>query len=159
MAQEVKSADELAQVFGQVKEDVIVGGKTLTITPFRTKQFVEVLKCIDKLADAGVVEITDDLGKAVKEFNPLKMVLRGGDQLIRILHIASGLMVGEIEQMELTETVKLASTVFSVNLDFFFQNGQEFRAALGPAWEALQGVIGQTTGQPPLTDSSPQATA
>lgn len=51
---------ELEQALGQVSETVTVkaGGKSreVTLTPFRLRQFAAVLKCVQRLRDAGFVE-------------------------------------------------------------------------------------------------------
>ncbi len=145
MAEEATAA-QLAEMLGEIKEEVTIKGRARTITPLRAKQFADVLKCIDKLADAGVIEIKADegvegtLAKMRREFNAVKMILRGGDQLIRIVSLASGLSISEVEGLDMVDMVKLTSACFKVNLDFFDRNAEAFKEALGPVWETIQGL-------------------
>ncbi|HEU4596369.1 MAG TPA: hypothetical protein VFS10_14630 [Pyrinomonadaceae bacterium] len=163
---ETVPAEELAEVLGDIKEVVTVKGRERVITPLRVKQFVEVLKCVDKLADAGVViikpegDLKDTLAQVRREFDAVKMILRGGDQLIRIVHIASGLSISEVEGLGLVDMTKLTSTVFKVNLDFFDRNAEAFTEALGPLGEAVKGLLGKPTegGSEPSPASSTTAT-
>lgn len=161
----VAPAAELAEALGDLKEEVTVKGKPRTVTPLRTRQFVEVLKAVDKLMEAGVVTIEPGAGigeafaQARKEFDPLKMVLRGGDQIIRIVSVGSGLSVSEVENLDLTDMVRLTAAVFKVNLDFFDRNGEALAAALGPLGETIKGLLGGgTIGEPSSPDSSEPAT-
>ncbi len=143
---------ELAEALGEIKAEVKIKGRTRTITPFRAKQFVEALKCVDKLVDEGVVvlkvggDIEGTIAQLKREFNATKMVLRGGDQVIRIVSIASGLGISEVEGLNMVDMVKLTASCFKVNLDFFDQNADAFMEALWPLREAVQALIGEVTG-------------
>jgi hypothetical protein len=149
---ETANADELAEVLGDIREEVTIKGRARAVTPLRVKQFVEVLKCVDKLAEAGVVEIKTGGGiegaieQIRRETDITKMILRGGDQLIRIVHIASGLSVSEVENLGMVDMVRLTSAVFKVNLDFFDRNAGAFKEALGPLGETVKGLLGPAAG-------------
>jgi hypothetical protein len=144
--------DEIAEVLGDIKEVVTVKGRERVITPLRVKQFVEVLKCVDRLVEAGVVEVRTAGGiegvieQMRREFNAQKMILKGGDQVIRIVSIASGLSISEVENLGMVDMVKLTATVFKVNLDFFSQNAEQFTEALGPLGEAVKGLFDPPEG-------------
>ncbi len=149
---EAVGAEELAQVLGQITEEVTIRGgrKTLTITPFKAKQFFDVLKCIDRLVDAGVVTLemppSGDVNAAIaqlkRELDPRKMIMRGGEQLIRIVAIGARLSVSEAEELDMADLARLTGAVFKTNLDFFWQNQSELKEALGPLWETIRGLIG-----------------
>lgn len=162
----VAPAEELAEALGEIKEEVQVKGKTRTIKPLRTRHLAEVLKAVDKLIEAGAVVVEPEAGleqalaQARREFDPLKMVLRGGDQIIRIVAAGSGLSVSDVESLDITDMLRLTSAVFKVNLDFFDRNSAELKAAIAPLWETVTGLVGGgTVGQPPSPDSPEQATA
>jgi hypothetical protein len=55
----------------------------------------------------------------------LKMFLDGGDEIINILSIAAGgqLAAHALDDLDLVDGARLASAVFSVNLDFFTRTG------------------------------------
>jgi hypothetical protein len=169
------AAAELAQTLGQMSETVpvVVDGKPrdVTVSPFRLRQFAHVLKCVQRLRDAGAIE-AHTLKKAVKDiseaesaeqatgrFDMLKMILQGGDEIINILQVAVGgqLQAQALDKLDLVSAARLASAVFSVNLDFFYQNRATIQAALAPAVKAVEKVVDEgveALGQPPSTDSS-----
>jgi hypothetical protein len=159
------TTEEIAGALGEIKETVVVKGRPRVVTPLRVKQLVDVLKCIDKLADAGVVEIKTggDVEGVVeqmrRDFDAVKMILKGGDQVIRIVHIASGLGISEVEGLDMADMVRLMSAVLKVNLDFFDRNAEAFKEALGPLGEAVKGLFGQPAGGSEASpDSSTTAT-
>ncbi len=162
-----EGTEEIAEALGEIKEEVTVKGRLRTITPLRVKQFVDVLKCVDRLAEAGVVEIKVKAGEGVegaveqmrREFDAVKMTLKGGDQIIRIVAIASGLGISEVEGLDMADMVRLTSAVFKVNLDFFDRNAEAFKEALGPLGETVKGLLGgQAAGSEPSPGSSTTAT-
>ncbi|HEX8499278.1 MAG TPA: hypothetical protein VF659_01710 [Pyrinomonadaceae bacterium] len=165
------AAAELAQALGQVSETVTVkvGGKPreLTVTPFRLRQFARVLKCVQRMRDAGLVQpeaLTaiaegEDAKEAAGKLDILKMFLEGGGEIVNILIVAvEGQMKAEhVDALDLVDGARLASAVFGVNLDFFYQNRETIQAALAPAVKAVEKVADEgldALGQPPLTDSS-----
>ena len=169
------AAAELVQALGQVSETVTVtvGGKPreVTVTPFRLRQFARVLKCVQRLRAAGVIEeqTLRDIagGKDAKEvagrFDFLKMFLDGGEEIVNILHIAvEGQMKAEhVDGLDMVDASRLASATFGCNLDFFYLNREMIQAALAPAVEAVEKVMDEgveALGRPPLTDSSEPAT-
>jgi hypothetical protein len=164
------AATELAQALGQVSETVTVkvGGKSreIEVTPFRLRQFARVLKCVQRLRDAGLIETDtlkdiaegDDAKETSKRLDFLKMFLAGGGEIVNILIIAvEGKMKAEyVEDLDLADGACLASAVFAVNLDFFYQNREAIQAALAPAVRAVEKVVGEgveALGLPPSTDS------
>lgn len=176
MAQAVTGADELAQALGQISETVQVkpNGKAVdvTITPFRLRQFSQVLRCVQRLKAAGVIEsktltkLRDaaSVEEATRDFDMVKMFLDGGDEIINILQIAVGvqLKAHEVDKLDLLEGARLLSVVFAVNLDFFYRNRGAIEAALAPAVKAIESVMQSgvgALGQPPSTDSEAPDTA
>jgi hypothetical protein len=169
------AADELEQALGEVSESVTVTarGKSykVTVTPFRLRQFSNVLKCVQRLRDAGVIKPqmieqvrgASNAQEAAEGFDMLKMFLDGGDEIINILSIAtSGQLAAHIlDDLDLVSGAGLASAVFSVNLDFFYRNREQIQAALAPAVKTLESVAQngmEALGRPPSTDSSGPAT-
>ncbi|HEX8117632.1 MAG TPA: hypothetical protein VF521_10210 [Pyrinomonadaceae bacterium] len=169
---------ELEQALDEMSESVGVkaGGKVVTVTvkPFRLRQFAQVLKCVQRLRDGGVIEEkalkdiaeADDAQEAVKRFDMVKMFLDGGDEIINILQIAVGkgqqLTSAAVDDLDLMDGARLASAVFAVNLDFFYQNREAIQGALAPALKAVDTVVSEgveALGQAPSTDSEGQDTA
>jgi hypothetical protein len=179
MAQALKEVPtELEQALGEVSETVAVkaSGRVVevTVTPFRLRQFAQVLKCVQRLRAAGVVEekalndivAADDAQEVVKGFDMVQMFLDGGDEIINILQIAVGkgqqLTSAAVDDLDLVDGARLASAVFAVNLDFFYQNREAIQGALAPALKAVDTVVSEgvgALGQPPSTDSGAQDTA
>jgi hypothetical protein len=166
----VDTAQELAEALGQVSETVTAAGREIKIRPFRLREFADVLKCVQRLRDAGAVETktlttlaqSASVEEAKSKFDMLKMILAGGDEIINIMQIATGLQWQVLNSLEIPDAVRLASAVFSVNIDFFFQNRELIQKALAPAVQAVGRIASEgvgALGQPPLTDSEAQATA
>lgn len=179
MAQAIKELPtELEQALGEVSETVEVkaGGRLVSVTvkPFRLRQFSHVLKCVQRLREGGVIEekalkdiaAANDAKEAAKGFDMVKMFLEGGDEIINILQIAVGkgqqLTSAAVDELNLVDGARLASAVFAVNVDFFYQNREAIQGALAPALKAVETVMDgglEALGQPPLTDLSEQDTA
>jgi hypothetical protein len=169
---------ELEQALGEVSETVEVkaGGKIVSVkvTPFRLRQFAQVLKCVQRLREGGVIEEqalrsvaeADDAQEAAKNFDMVKMFLEGGDEIVNILQIAVGkggqLTSAAVDSLDLVDGARLASAVFAVNVDFFYQNKEAIQGALAPAVKAVETVMEgglEALGGPPLTDLGEQDTA
>jgi predicted DNA-binding protein len=146
-----------------------------TIAPETIKRVKDAIapETIEHVKDVENVENAEDASKRVTEaesakeakegFDFVKMLLDGGDELINILSIAVGkqLQAQALNNLDLVDAARLASAVFAVNLDFFYQNKDLIQAALAPAVKAIESVATngvEALGQPPLTDSSGQAT-
>jgi hypothetical protein len=174
----IADASELEQALGEISETVEVkaNGKTVSVTvsPFRLRQFSQVLKCVQRLRDCGVIDekklksVTEaeDAQEAVKSFDMVKMFLEGGDEVINILQIAVGrgqqLKSDAVDGLDLVDGARLASAVFAVNVDFFYQNKEAIQGALAPAVKAVETVMDgglEALGGPPLTDLGEQDTA
>lgn len=168
----------LAKALGQVSEEVAVNGRSVTVAPFRLRQLSNVLKCVQRLRDAGVIEDktlkeaarAEGTDEAVKRLDVLKMFLNGGDEIINILRIATDLQAHVIDNLDIPTGVRLIAATFKVNLDFFYRNREEILGALMPAIEAVENIKADGVGalaQPPTspdgpqqsTDSSPPGTA
>lgn len=175
MATAATPTEELAQALGQVSETVTVrpNGKPVdvTVTPFRLRQFAQVLKCVQRLRESGVIDEkklksvaeAEDAREAAKNFDMVKMFLEGGDEIVNILQVAVGnqLQAHLLNNLDLLDGARLASAVFSVNLDFFYRNREAIQAALAPAVEAVENVVRggvEALGAPPLTGSGAQDT-
>jgi hypothetical protein len=174
----IAEPSELEQALGEISETVEVkaGKKTVqvTVTPFRLRQFAQVLKCVQRLRDCGVIDEqklkgvadAEDVQEVVKSFDMMKMLLDGGDEVINILQIAVGkgqqLPAEAVDRLDLVDGARLASAVFAVNVDFFYRNREAIQGALAPAVKAVETVMDgglAALGQPPLTDSGEQDTA
>lgn len=154
MAQAV-AKDELARVLNLEGETITLAGESLTVKPFRLKQFVGVLRCVGELFDNGMSVVSRPVAnpecqtcegtgdadgspctcltkKDFREFNFGKMLLSGGDSVIEILSIATGKDSEWLGNLDLAESTKLASIVWSVNQDFFSLNQATLKEALGP---------------------------
>jgi hypothetical protein len=175
---EGEAAKALAEALGETSETVTITigreAREITITPLRLRQFVGVLKCVQRLRDAGVVETktlvslasSANVEEATKSFDMMKMLLAGGDDIISILSIATDLPIHQLDKLSVPDSVRLASAVFKVNLDFFFQNRAEIEAAIAPAVQAIEAATkteeksdgAQTIGLPPSIGSLEQGT-
>jgi hypothetical protein len=170
------AAAELAQALGQISETVTVkvGGKPreVTVSPFRLRQFSAVLKCVQRMRAAGLIEArtlkeiaeAGDAQEAAGRLDMLKMFLDGGEEVVNVLQIAvAGKMKAEhVDDLDLADGARLASAVFAVNLDFFYQNRATIQEALAPAIEAVEKVVDEGAGAlglTPPTDSLGRATA
>ncbi len=173
MAQALREVPtELEQALGEVSETVEVkaGGRLVSVTvkPFRLRQFSQVLKCVQRLRDCGVIEEkalrgvaeAEDAEEAARGFDMVKMFLDGGDEIINILQIAVGkgqqLTSSAVDDLDLVGGARLASAVFAVNLDFFYRNREAIQGALAPAVKAVESLVEggvEALGQPPSTDS------
>ena len=139
-------AAELAQALGQVSEEVAVSGRAVKVTPFRLRQFSNVLKCVQRLREAGVIEdaalkvaaSAESADEAVKRLDVTKMFLSGGDEIINIARIATNLPAQVVDNLDIPTGVRLIATIFKVNLDFFYQNREVIVGALMPAVEAFE---------------------
>jgi hypothetical protein len=168
-------AEELEQALGEVSETVTVKvqGKDVdvTVTPFRLRAFANVLKCIQRMRDAGAIAPeaikrateAENAEEARENFDFLKMLLDGGEEIINILSIAAGkqLQSHALNNLDLVDGARLASAVFAVNLDFFYRNRELIQTALAPAVKAIENVAEkgvEALGGPPSTDSSGQDT-
>lgn len=163
------AARELENALGQTEETVAVAKQQVTVRPLRLRQFASALKCVQRLRAAGVIEDKafkdvaegEDAAEVVKRFDMAKMFLDGFDEIINIINIAVSLPPRTVDNLDLLEGARLASAIFKVNLDFFYQNREAIRAALAPAVEAVEQVMNgglETLGQPPLTASEEQVT-
>jgi hypothetical protein len=174
----IAEPSELEQALGEISETVEVkaGGKPVSVTvkPFRLRQFSQVLKCVQRLREGGVIDDkklksvaeAEDAQEAVKSFDMVKMFLEGGDEVINILQIAVGkgqqLKSDAVDGLDLVDGARLASAVFAVNVDFFYQNKEAIQGALAPAVKAVETVMEgglEALGGPPLTDLGEQDTA
>lgn len=174
----IADASDLDQALGEISEtcEVKAGGKSVSVTvkPFRLRQFSQVLKCVQRLREGGVIDDkklksvaeAEDAQEVVKSFDMVKMFLDGGDKVINILQIAVGkgqqLTSAAVDDLDLVDGARLASAVFAVNVDFFYQNKEAIQEALAPAVKAVETVMEggiEALGGPPLTDLGEQDTA
>jgi hypothetical protein len=172
------TADELAQALREISETVVINvsgkPKELTLTPFRLRQFAQVLRCVQRLRDGGVVKAEDlkavarevteaedaeGARESLRRFDILKMFLLGGDEIINILSVAVGgqLQAQALDKLDLVDASRLAAAVFAVNLDFFYQNRETLQEALAPAVKAVEKMADEGVGAlglAPSTDSA-----
>lgn len=177
-------AQGLALALGQFSKTVEIEslesatGKTDTVTripvtlrKLRAKQFVNIFKCIDDLVTAGVVRLADDEGNLIMgakgiltEFRDEKMLLRGGDPVLEMLAIVTGLTRAHIDELDLLDLGKLLGAAWEVNERFFVQHQAELKTALGPIWKLIEGLTTKKkekekeSSPDSSTSSSPEAT-
>jgi hypothetical protein len=132
----------------------------LVITKIRAKQFVAIFKKIDELVDAGVVKLTDETGAFIfsakgifTQFSETKLILRGGEPVLDILSIVSGLPREIIDELDLVDLAKIIGAVWETSERFFVQNQTVIKEALGPLWAMAETLI--TALQQATTTSSP----
>lgn len=116
------------------------------------------------MRDVAEAEDAEGAQKPLRRLDLMKMFLTGGDELINILSVATAgqLQAQALDGLDLVDAAKLASAVFSVNLDFFYQNRETLQAALAPAVKAVEKVVDEGAGAlglTPPTDSSAPDTA
>lgn len=119
----------------------------VTIRKLRAKQFVRIFTCIDTLVQNGVVRLTDEAGNMIlgakgvlSEFRDEKMILRGGDPVLEMLAIATGLEKTVVDNLDLLDLGRLLGAAWEINERFFAQHQTELKAALGPIWTLVESV-------------------
>jgi len=153
MAEE--TMEGLATALSQTEKIVIIHsdpdnetlGTPVSIKKLRAKQFVKIFACIDDLVQKGVVRVTDETGNFVlgargvlSEFRDEKMLLRGGEPVLEMLAIASGLKKETIDNLDLLDLGKLLGAAWEINERFFVQHQTELKQALGPVWKLVEGL-------------------
>lgn len=116
MAQQA-AAEEVARLTGEFKRVVVIAGGELAITPLRAKQFASVLGEIAKLTESATQMLAGGRGG----FNPLQLVLGGGEPALNIIAIAARRDRAFVDELELDDLARLADACYSVNEDFFDQ--------------------------------------
>lgn len=102
--------------------------KEIYVAPLRVKQFSEVLKCVNQLAEQLGISLNSGMEAA-------QLLMTGGDVAIRLIAIASGLEIPEIEKLQLDEAAELAGAIWSVNKSFFEKKAVTMLAAFGMSQE------------------------
>jgi hypothetical protein len=162
-------AQGLATALGQFSKIVEIedpSGRNRTrdvvINKLRAKQFVAVFQAVDELVEAGVVRLADANGALIvsdkgflEQFKYEKLILRGGEPVLKILSIVSGLTKDEVDNLDLLDLIKLLSAAWEVNQRFFDQNQAEIKAALGPVWTLIETLAGSMKRTP--SESSPDS--
>lgn len=141
-------ATKLAEVLGADSQTVSVATASnraldIVVRPLRLKQFSEVLKCIDELSEAGVTIFDDGKG-----FDTAKLLLRGGDSVMKLLAVATGQPLELIENLDLADAANLAGAVWQVNANFFKKKADSMLAAFGvdPATaQKVKALLGSLT--------------
>lgn len=140
----------------------------VTVRKLRAKQFVKIFACIDDLVQKGVVRLTDETGNLIlgakgvlSEFRDEKMILRGGDPVLEMLAIATGVDKATIDNLDLLDLGRLLGAAWEINERFFVQNQTELKAALGPIWSLVEGLTKKKESNPaaPSPDSSINSSA
>ena len=144
--------------------------ETVIIRKLRAKQFVRIFACIDDLVQKGVVRLTDEAGNLImgakgvlSEFRDEKMLLRGGDPVLEMLAIATGLKRETVDNLDLLDLGKLLGGAWEINERFFVQHQTELKVALGPIWKLVEGLTRKkqtpaASSPDSSTDSSAPAT-
>lgn len=141
MAESIGGA-ELAQVLG-TEEGLSVTvrrgtplEKTFALRPLTLAQIARALVVLDRLSDKGLAEIT-------KEFNPVKLLLRGGEDALELLSIATGGAADYLGGLDAADGARLFAGAVKVNEDFFSLHRDEILSALGPTWGHARALAGQ----------------
>ncbi|MDQ3819076.1 MAG: hypothetical protein M3362_15560 [Acidobacteriota bacterium] len=127
MAEKV-SEDQLEKVLGLDEGEVVAGGEKFIIRPFRLRQIIQAAKFVSELADQGLVQTEE--GR--RDFNFTKMLLQGGDSVLKILEIATGKDIYWLGELDPVDGIKLCGKVWEVNADFFDRNKVVLMEAVGP---------------------------
>lgn len=152
--------DGLKKTLGQYRKTVTVADAKsaveghnettvdVTIVKIKGRQFADVFDQIDVLVQKGVVRITDDAGKLLlgsngflTDFRPESILLRGGQPVLNIIAIVSGLPQTHVDNLDLLDLAKLLGAGWEVNEHFFVQNQTEFKEALGPIWDLVESLF------------------
>ena len=119
--------------------------QVVRIRKLRAKQFVKIFACIDTLVQNGVVRLTDEMGNLIlgakgvlTEFRDEKMILRGGDPVLEMLAIATGVEKAVIDNLDLLDLGRLLGGAWEINERFFAQHQTELKTALGPIWDLVE---------------------
>jgi hypothetical protein len=124
MAEELK-AGEMAALLGTGGEKVTAAGRDLTVRPFTLAQLAEVLEVLDRMAARGALSLG-----AARDFNPLRVLLRGGRDVLDILRIATGAEAEWLGGLDAAEGAKIIGAVWRINSDFFTRNRETMLEAL-----------------------------
>ncbi len=164
----------LETALGQTEKTVTIehpdglGYIAVTIRKLRARQFVRIFACIDTLVQNGVVRLTDEAGNLIlgakgvlSEFRDEKMILRGGDPVLEMLAIATGLTKDQVDNLDLLDLGKLLGGAWEINERFFVQHQTELKQALGPIWKLVEGLMKKKDSSPagPSPDSSTSSSA
>lgn len=109
-----QAGEELAHLTGQFKREVTVGGAKLEIAPLRARQFVATLAEVGKLTEGAMQMLSGG-----RSFNPLQMILAGGEPALNIIAIAAGKDRAWVDELELDDLARVAGAAYEVNEDFF----------------------------------------
>ncbi len=155
MADANNQVEQLEQALGVDREIVPIHDgntvKDVVVAPLRLKQFSQVLKCINELADAGI--------SLEGGFDAMKLITSGGDVAIKLMSIASGEPLATIEQLELDEAAQLAGAIYRVNKSFFEKKAETMLAAFGVTPEQAEKLKQSLAGLTSSASSSPTATS
>lgn len=134
----------------------------VTVRKLRAKQFVKIFACIDTLVQNGVVRLTDETGAlilgakgVISEFRDEKMILRGGDPVLEMLAIATGVDKNVVDNLDLLDLGRLLGAAWEINERFFVQHQTELKEALGPIWTLVEGLTKKKESNP--AESSPDS--
>ncbi len=134
--------EDLSAVLGRTRQEIIIQGQALTLAPLVLTQIADTLLVLDRMRERGVV--TTD-GKAAVDFH--RMLLRGGRDVIELLHIATGQDVAWLGALDGVEAAQLATGVWKVNEDFFDQNRELLESLAVPAINRAKAWAIKLTGQ------------
>ena len=147
-------ARQIDQALGLEMIEVPIGDKTVEVRPLKLKQFSEVLKCVNELAQAGVV--------VGNNFDALQLIAQGGDVAMKLISIASGFPIADVEDLELDEAAEVAGAIWRVNNSFFEKKAATMLAAFGmseaKAQEFLNGMKSSLSSLPAATQSETSPT-
>jgi hypothetical protein len=144
MAEEL-NAGELAALLGKERTCVEVAGTALEVRPLNLSQIADVLQVLDRMGEQGT-NLVMAVGGARRDFDPVRMLLRGGADALELLAIAAcdpkeyiansvaarQMMFSFVRGLDFNEGAKLFSTVYRVNSDFFHRNRTTILETLAP---------------------------
>lgn len=141
----------------------------VVIRKLKAKQFARIFDQIDELVQKGVVKLTDDTGSLIfgkdgllTQFREERMILRGGQPVLNMIAIATGLPQSHVDDLDLLDLARLLAGEWEVQERFFSLNQSEFKLALGPLWNLVTGLkqrlrSSQTESSPDSSTSSSAA--
>jgi hypothetical protein len=120
----------------------------VTVLKLKGKQFALIFEEINALVQKGVIRLTDDTGNLIlgikgvlSDFRIESVILRGGQPVLNMIAIATGLKQDHVDNLDLLDLAKLLGSEWKINQRFFAQNQTEFKAALGPIWDLFEELI------------------
>lgn len=102
------------EVLAPTATPVVVGGRALTITPLRVKQFPAVVRALRPVLGSLLAA-----GENIDEGVLLDLYCEHADRVNEAVAVMCGLSVTEIEELEVADALALIAQCLGANRDFF----------------------------------------